>query len=64
MNCMVCGNSGAVNVAGMCEDCTAAFWRKCREADKLVELGHSRHCAMRIVFGKEECSCKGEESET
>jgi murein endopeptidase len=45
----------------LCVSCVAD-WRNDAEAyRKIRSLGHTRHCACRIVWGDGECECKNEE---
>ena len=56
MLCKLCGidEAGDKDLCPSCEE----EWLSAREAiNRLVSIGHTRHCACRQIWGDGECEC-------
>lgn len=65
MLCQMCEKNEVINETEgypeMCESCIKEWQEDAKKFRELRKVGHTRHCACRILWGDGECECKNEE---
>jgi hypothetical protein len=58
--CKQCGNELYHGEKDICGECLGENKKDIIKIIKLINEGHTKHCAQRQVFGDGECECKPE----
>lgn len=56
-NCIQCMKNDRREASLLCDDCEEENAQAKAKAESLLEAGHTRHCAHRIIWGDGECEC-------
>ena len=56
-NCIQCMENDRAEGSLLCNACLEKNARASAKAQSLVEAGHPRHCAQRIIWDDGECEC-------